>query len=45
MATGFEASKQRLGMGDDAGRSWTGWHQHMTLIMRAHFLVVRLSLR
>jgi SRSO17 transposase len=43
--TCVEDSKPLLGMGDDAGRSWTGWHHPMTLVMRAHFFVVRLSLR
>ncbi len=40
-----EDSKQRLGMGDDAVRSWTGWQQHRTLVILAHFFVVRMSLR
>jgi len=40
-----EDSKQLLGMGDYAVRSWTGWHQHMTLVILAHFFVVRMSLR
>jgi SRSO17 transposase len=43
--TCFEDSKQRLGMGDYEVRRWTGWHHHMTLIILAHFFVVRLSLR
>jgi SRSO17 transposase len=43
--TCFEDSKQLLGMGDDEVRSWTGWHHHMTLIILAHFFVVRMSLR
>jgi SRSO17 transposase len=43
--TCFEDSKQLLGMGDDEIRSWTGWHHHMTLVILAHFCVVRLSLR
>ena len=43
--TCFEDRKQRLGMGDDAVRSWTGWHHHMTLVILAHFFVVRMSLR
>jgi len=43
--TCFEDGKQRLGMGDDAVRSWTGWHHHMTLVILAHFFVVRMSLR
>jgi SRSO17 transposase len=43
--TCFEDSKQLLGMGDYEVRSWTGWHHHMTLVILAHFFVVRVSLR
>jgi SRSO17 transposase len=43
--TGGEDGTQLLGMGDYAGRRWTGWHQHMTWVILAHFFVVRLSLR
>ena len=43
--TGFEDGKPRLEMGDYEVRSWTGWHHHMTLVILAHFFVVRLSLR
>jgi SRSO17 transposase len=43
--TCVEDSKQLLGMGDDEVRSWPGWHHHMTLVMLAHFFVVRLRLR
>jgi SRSO17 transposase len=43
--TCFEDSKPRLGMGDYAGRRWTGWHHHMTLVILAHFFVVRMSRR
>jgi SRSO17 transposase len=43
--TCFEDSKQLLGMGDYEVRSWTGWHHHMTLVILAHFFVVRLRLR
>jgi hypothetical protein len=45
IATCFEDSKQLLGMGEYEGRSWTGWHHHMTLVILAHFFVVRMSLR
>jgi SRSO17 transposase len=45
METCFEDGKQLLGMGDDEVRSWTGWHHHMTLVILAHFFVVRMSLR
>jgi SRSO17 transposase len=40
-----EDSKQRLGMGDYEVRSGTGWHHHRTLVILAHFFVVRMSLR
>ena len=43
--TYFEDGKQLLGMGDYEVRSWTGWHHHMTLVILAHFFVVRLRLR
>lgn len=45
IATCFEDSKQLLGMGDDEVRSWTGWPHHMTLVILAHFFVVRMRLR
>ncbi len=45
IATCCEDSKQRLGMGDDEVRSWTGWHHHMTLVILAHFFVVRMRVR
>jgi len=40
-----EDRKQLLGMGDDEVRRWPGWHHHMTLVLLAHFFVVRLSLK
>jgi hypothetical protein len=43
--TCFEDSKQLLGMGDYEVRSWTGWHHHMTLVILAHFFVVRMRVR
>ncbi|MGH8056742.1 MAG: IS701 family transposase [Candidatus Entotheonellia bacterium] len=43
--TCVEDSKPRLGMGDYEVRSWTGWHHHRTLVILAHFFVVRMSLR
>src|SRR6266849_1148441 len=43
--TCFEDSRLLLGMGSYEIRSWTGWHHHMTLVILAHFSVVRMSLR
>src|SRR5712691_1996323 len=43
--TCFEDGKQLLGMGDYEVRGWVGWHQHMTLVILAHFFVVRMRLR
>jgi SRSO17 transposase len=39
-----EDRKPWLGMGDDEGRRWTGWHHHLTLVRLAHFCVVRTML-
>ena len=41
----FEECKQELGMGDYQVRSWTGWHHHMSLVILAHFFLVRLRLK
>jgi len=35
----FEDGKGYLGMGHYEGRSWAGWHHHMTLVALAHLLV------
>jgi SRSO17 transposase len=43
--TCVEDSKQLLGMGDSEVRSWPGWHHPMTLVLLAHWLVARLSLK
>lgn len=43
--TCFEEGKQYLGMGEYEVRSWRGWHHHMTLVILAHFFLVRLQLR
>jgi SRSO17 transposase len=43
--TCVEDSQPRLGMGDDEVRRWPGWQHPMTLVMLAHFVVVRLSMR
>jgi SRSO17 transposase len=43
--TCFEEGKQALGMGGYEVRSWRGWHHHMTLVILAHFFLVRMRLR
>jgi SRSO17 transposase len=35
----FEDGKSYLGMGHYEGRSWAGWHHHMSLVALAHLLV------
>lgn len=37
----FEDGKPDLGLGDDEGRRWRGWHHHMTLGILAHCFLVR----
>src|SRR5262245_35911347 len=41
----FEDGKGYLGMGHYEGRSWAGWHHHMTLVALAHLLVTGVRLR
>ena len=41
----FRDGRQLFGLGDCEGRSWQGWHRHATLVMPAHFFVVRETLR
>ena len=43
--TCLQAGKQLLGLGDYEGRSWIGWHHHMTLCLLAHFFLVRQKVR
>jgi SRSO17 transposase len=43
--TCVEDGKQYLGMGEYEVRSWRGWHHHMTLVILAHFFLVRMRLR
>ncbi len=41
----FDIAKQERGMGDDDVCSWSGWRHHMTLVILAHFFLVRLQRR
>ena len=43
--TCFEEAKGSLGMAQYQTRSWCGWHHHMTLVILAHHLLVRLRLK
>jgi SRSO17 transposase len=43
--TCVEDGKPYLGMGAYEVRSWRGWHHHMTLVILAHFFLVRRRLR
>ncbi len=39
--TCFREGQQLLGLGDYEGRSWQGWHRHMTLCLLLHFFLLR----
>ena len=41
----FWDGKPRFALGGYEGRSWQGWHRHATLVMLAHFFVVRETLQ
>lgn len=41
----FEDGKSHLGMASYEGRTWAGWHHHMTLVALAHLLVTRVRLQ
>ena len=35
----YQQMKEELGLDHFEGRSWTGWHHHVTLVMLAHLLL------
>ncbi len=39
--TCFQEGKQLLGLGAYEGRSWQGWHRHMTLCLLLHFCLLQ----
>jgi SRSO17 transposase len=41
IATAFEESQGGLGLDHYEGRTWLGWHHHMTLCLLAHHCLVR----
>ena len=41
----FQESKSQLGLDQYEVRTWTGWHRHITLVMAAYSLLVRLRRR
>jgi SRSO17 transposase len=37
----YQQMKEELGLDHFEGRSWTGWHHHVTLVMLAHAFLQR----
>jgi SRSO17 transposase len=37
----YQQMKEELGLDHFEGRSWTGWHHHVTLVMLAHLFLRR----
>ena len=35
----YQQMKEELGLDHFEGRSWTGWHHHVTLVMLAHLFL------
>jgi SRSO17 transposase len=35
----YQQMKEELGLDHFEGRSWTGWHHHVTVAMRAHWFL------
>ena len=42
---GYHQLKEELGLDHYEGRSWVGWHHHVTLVMMAHAFLTLESLR
>ena len=41
---GYRELKTGLGLDHFEGRSWTGWHRHVTLVTAAHLFITTLRL-
>src|SRR5215211_4051895 len=41
----FTEGKSEVGLDHYEVRTWRGWHHHMTLVILAHFFLMRLVLR
>ena len=41
----YQQLKEELGLDHYEGRSWTGWHHHVTLVMLAHSFLTLETLR
>ena len=41
----YQQLKEELGLDHYEGRSWTGWHHHVTLVMLAHAFLTLEKLR
>jgi SRSO17 transposase len=41
----YQQLKEELGLDHYEGRSWSGWHHHVTLVMLAHSFLTLETLR
>jgi SRSO17 transposase len=45
IASCFTEGKSEVGLDHDEVRTWRGWQHHLTLVILAHFFLIRLGLR